>query len=185
MKKSYILCAHERTFMKKLRNIQLIEQARSRDPDAFTQLIRMYMQDMYKVAIAILKHDENAADAIQDTILVCWEKLDTLKKPEYFRTWLIRILINKCYDIRKEYASLTDLEKIEEPSREDQYNLEFKEAISFLGDKYSTVCVLYYWMGYNSREIADILGITPGTVRMRLKRARQKLKEYYEESHER
>ena len=185
MKKSYILCAHERTFMKKLRNIQLIEQARSRDPDAFTQLIRMYMQDMYKVAIAILKHDENAADAIQDTILVCWEKLDTLNKPEYFSTWLTRILINKCYDIRKCYAPLTGLDEAGEPSREDQYNLEFMEAISFLDYRYSIVMILYYGWGYNSNEIANILGITPGTVRMRLKRARQKLKEYYEESYER
>lgn len=166
--------------MQDLKTRQLIERAKSRDPDAFTELIGLYMKDMYRAAIAILKHDENAADAIQDTILVCWEKLETLKKAEYFRTWLIRILINKCYDIRKQYAGLTGLDEIGEPSKEDDYNLELKEAIVSLGETYSIVMTLYYGLGYHTDEIAEILKISPVTVRVRLKRARQKLKEYYE-----
>lgn len=166
--------------MQDLKTRQLIERAKSRDPDAFTELIGMHMKDMYRAAAAILRHDENAADAIQDTILTCWEKLGTLKKPEYFRTWLIRILINKCYDIRKHYAGLTGLEEIEELSGEDPCNPELKEAIASLGETYSIVMTLYYGMGYSSREIAEILGSSPGAVRVRLKRGRQKLKEYYD-----
>ena len=42
---------------------------------------------------------KDVADAISDTILVCWEKIDTLKKNRFFRTWMTRILINKCNDI--------------------------------------------------------------------------------------
>lgn len=60
------------------------------------------MKDMYRVAIAILASEEDAGDAMQDTILSCWEKIDTLKKPQYFKTWLIRILINHCYTILRE-----------------------------------------------------------------------------------
>lgn len=166
--------------MQDLKTRQLIERAKSRDPDAFTELIGMHMKDMYRAAAAILRHDENAADAIQDTILTCWEKLGTLKKPEYFRTWLIRILINKCYDIRNHYKGLTGLEEIEELSGDDSCNPELKEAIASLGETYSIVMTLYYGMGYSSREIAEILGISPGAVRVRLKRGRQKLKEYYD-----
>ena len=166
--------------MQDLKTRQLIERAKGRDPDAFTELIRLHMKDMYRAAIAILKHDENAADAIQDTILVCWEKLGTLKKPEYFRTWLIRILINKCYNIRKHYAGMTGLDEIEEPAGEDASNLELKEAVASLGETYSIVMTLYYGFGYNTNEIAEILGITPGNVRVRLKRGRRKLKEYYD-----
>ena len=81
--------------------LQLIRKARSKDPDAFSSLIYFYMKDLYRVAISILMNDEDAADAIQDTILGCWEKLYTLKQEKYFKTWLTRILINHCYDMRK------------------------------------------------------------------------------------
>lgn len=64
--------------------------------------MQLYMKDMYRTAIAILMNDADAADAIQDTILSCWEKLDTLREPRYFKTWLTRILIHKCYDIKKQ-----------------------------------------------------------------------------------
>ena len=79
---------------------QLIIRARQREPDAFVQLMQLHMKDMYKVSLAILMNDEDAADAIQDTILTCWEKIHTLRQMQYFHTWLTRILINKCYDIR-------------------------------------------------------------------------------------
>lgn len=57
-------------------------------------LIEQNTKSMYKVAKAILKNDEDVADALQDTILTCWEKIGTLEKNEFFKTWLIRILIN-------------------------------------------------------------------------------------------
>ena len=61
--------------------------------------MQLHMKDMYRTAVSILMNDEDAADAIQDAILACWEKIDGLKEPRYFRTWMTRILINKCYDI--------------------------------------------------------------------------------------
>lgn len=77
----------------------LITKAKMRDADAFTSLMQSQMQNMYKTARAILDNDEDAADAISETILNCWEKIGQLKQDHYFRTWLTRILINNC----KEY----------------------------------------------------------------------------------
>ena len=74
----------------------LVKKAKSGDSNAFSQLIRMNTQSMYKVAWAYLKNDEDVADAISETILNCYEKLSTLKKDSYFKTWMIRILINNC-----------------------------------------------------------------------------------------
>ena len=68
--------------------LQLIRKAKAKDPDAFSSLIYFYMKDLYRVAISILMNDEDAADAIQDTILGCWEKLQTLKEEKYFKTWI-------------------------------------------------------------------------------------------------
>ena len=77
----------------------LVKKAKSGDSNAFSQLIRMNTQSMYKVAWAYLKNDEDVADAISETILNCYEKLSTLKKDSYFKTWMIRILINNCNEM--------------------------------------------------------------------------------------
>ena len=80
-------------------NEVLIRKAKKGDKDAFCRLMDEQMQSMYKIAISCVKNDEDAADAIQDTILSCYENLKSLKYNRYFKTWMIRILINKCKDI--------------------------------------------------------------------------------------
>ena len=80
--------------------IFLVKRAQRRDKEAFCKLINLHMKDMYRTAIAILANEEDVGDAMQDTILSCWEKIDTLKKAQYFKTWLTRILINHCYQKR-------------------------------------------------------------------------------------
>ncbi len=75
---------------------ELIKKAQGHDSDAFTRLMQYYAKDMYRTALAILMNDEDSADAIQDTMLTCWEKLDTLRQRKYFKTWLTRILISVC-----------------------------------------------------------------------------------------
>ena len=158
---------------------QLIRKAKAKDPDAFSSLIHFYMKDLYRVAISILMNDEDAADAIQDTILGCWEKLHTLKEEKYFKTWITRVLINRCYDIRKKQQRITAMEDFEEPSAEDQYNVELKEALEQLDEKYRIVMVLYYSEGYQTGEIAELLEIPRSTVQTRLQRGREKLEAYY------
>lgn len=157
----------------------LIARARERDPDAFTELMQMYMKDMYRVAVAILMQDDDAADAVQDTILTCWEKLSVLREDRFFKTWMTRILIHKCYDIRKTREKITDLKDYEEPFAEDTCNLEFKEALAGLDGKYRICIVLYYSEGYRIREIADMLQLPVSTVKTRLARGKEKLAVYY------
>lgn len=71
---------------------ELVRRARQGDADAFTELMQLQMENMYKTVRSYLKNDENAADAISDMILTCYEKLNTLKIDAYFRTWMTRIL---------------------------------------------------------------------------------------------
>lgn len=68
----------------------LVKLAQHKDADAFTELMQSHMQSMYKTARAILHNDEDAADAISDTILVCWEKLGQLKQLTNMVILLIR-----------------------------------------------------------------------------------------------
>ena len=106
---------------------RLVKRAKRKDADAFTELMESQMQNMYKVARSILSRDEDVADAISDTILVCWEKIDTLKKNRFFRTWMTRILINKCNDILRagQRTEFTD-EPLEIEYMENEFlNLEW------------------------------------------------------------
>lgn len=77
----------------------LLRKAKKGDSDVFCRLMDMQTQSMYKIARSYLGNDEDAADAIQDTILSCYENLLSLKNNKYFQTWLTRILINKCKDM--------------------------------------------------------------------------------------
>lgn len=165
--------------MRNEETVNLIMRAQARDGDAFAELMQLSMKDMYRVALAILMNDEDAADAIQDAVLSCWEKIYTLKNPSYFRTWMTRILINKCYDIRKKRARTVTLEEYEEPSAFDEYNVELKEALASLDEKYRVIMILFYGQGYRINEIARMLKIPKSTVQTRLQRGRRRLAEYY------
>lgn len=167
--------------MQKKKTEELVKRAKRRDEDAFTELMQLYMKDLYRVAVAILMNDEDAADAIQDTILACWEKLGTLKKDQYFKSWMTRILINKCYDIRRRTLPVVDWETCVEPAAQDRCNLELKEALASLDEKYRCVMILFYSEGYHVDEIAAFLKITPSAVKTRLQRGREKLARYYNE----
>lgn len=161
---------------------RLVKAAKRKNADAFSKLIDSQMQSLYKTAYAILKNNEDAADAIQETILICWEKLPTLKKNQFFKTWITRILINECYKVLEQNKKIVYFE--DEPfdeGKEDEHDIEFKEVLDVLDEKYRVVTVLYYSQGFSTKEISRILNIPDNTVRTRLSRAREQLKKYYEE----
>ena len=159
--------------------VQLVKQAKGRDPDAFADLIHFYEKDMYQTAIAILMNDDDAADAISDTILSCWEKIDTLKQEVYFKTWMTRILINKCYDYLRRRKRIVPLEEAAEQAVEDRNDIEWREAMGSLREKYRIVMILFYCQGYKTQEIAKLLHIPKSTVQTRLQRGREQLASYY------
>ncbi len=156
------------------------------DADAFVELMELCRESMIKVAKSYLPNEEDAADAVQDAILTCYEKLDTLKNPEYFRTWLIRIVINKCKDFLKTNRPAVSLEDAPELHAWDytQEHLEFMELLQSMDEKYRTILVLYYSEGFRTSEIADLLELNENTVRTRLARARAQFARQYQEEEE-
>ncbi|MBR1855407.1 MAG: sigma-70 family RNA polymerase sigma factor [Lachnospiraceae bacterium] len=153
----------------------LVKMAKAHDKEAFAELIRQQESSMYKVARAILGNDEDAADAMQEALLICWQKIGTLQKEQYFKTWLTRILINQCYDIRAAGKRLVSSELMVETGKEDAAirRAEWMELLSHLEDKHRIVLVLYYGEGFKVREIAKILELKETTVKDRLVAARK------------
>ena len=159
----------------------LVKKAKSGDSNAFSQLIRMNTQSMYKVAWAYLKNDEDVADAISETILNCYEKLSTLKKDSYFKTWMIRILINECNKILSHYKKFNWDEEIPLIGQMDMSiaEFEFKEMLGRIDAPYRIILLLYYVEGFRISEIAEILDLNKNTVKTRLSRGRQQAKKEY------
>lgn len=161
---------------------RLLRKAKRGDSDAFCKLMDLQMQSMYKVARAYLNNDEDAADAIQDTILSCFEKLQTLEHNRYFKTWLIRILINKCKDILQSRSRVMYTDTLPEtPIYEEDFEaMEWNQVLAPLDEKYRTILLLYYMEGFNTREISEILKMKESTVKSRLQRGRQKISMEYQ-----
>lgn len=160
---------------------ELIQKAKQKNPDAFEELIRLHMQSMYKVAKAYLSSDEDVADAIQETIITCYEKISYLKNNAYFKTWMIKILMSKCCNILRNKKMMDSLEEpTEHPIFDRSFEeLEWKEVIQLLDEKYRMVMVLYYIEGFRTGEISQILDMNENTVRTRLKRGREELRSIY------
>ena len=161
----------------------LIKKAIHGDADAFLELMDVNSLAMYKVAKGILGNDDDVADAVQNTILTCFEKLNTLKKPRYFKTWMIRILINECYSLLRRQKKYVTMETTEIPERKQPEKTDYSElyqAVSELKEELKLPVILYYAEDFSIKEIAEILEITEGAVQKRLARARGKLKKAFE-----
>ena len=161
---------------------RLVKRAQNGDADAFVQLMEANRQNMYKVAICYVNNPEDAADVIQDTILTAFEKLRELREPGYFRTWLTRILINKCKDFLDEHSWEVAFDEMPETAYNDAAldHLMYEELIQAVDEQYRDILVLHYVEGFRSKEIAEVLGMKDATVRTRLRRGRENLMQVYE-----
>lgn len=163
----------------------LVKRAMKHDVDAFVQLMEENTPSMYKVARGFLQDDEDIADVIQDTILTCLEKIGTLRQEKYFKTWMIRILMNHCTDLLRErkkicsYEKLWELQENQKP-RQPELSLEWKDLLSQLDEKYRVIIILYYLEGFKIKEISQLLDINVSTVKTRLSRGRKELKHLYQ-----
>ncbi|KXA14381.1 Sigma-70 region 2 [Clostridium perfringens] len=158
----------------------MVSQAKKGDKDAFLSLIDENRLSIYRVARGILNNKEDIEDAIQNTIIKSYEKIGTLKKEEFFKSWIIRILINECNLILRRNKKTIFLDKLEnEESYSDDYgNIELTSVVNSLSEDLRITTVLYYFEDMSTKEISEMLNIAEGTVRSRLARAREKLRDF-------
>ena len=135
-----------------------------------------YSDILYKICIVILCNEQDVQDAIQDTFCRYMEKKLNFRDEEHEKAWLIRVDTNISRDmirfrIRHPKVSIDELENsLVAPEQKET----LKELLE-LPVKQKMVIYLHYVVGYHIKEIADILGITEGAVKMRLQRGRQQM----------
>ena len=144
--------------------------------ETFTELILENEEIMIKVAMSMLRNETDCEDAVQVTIITAFEKLNTLKHDEYFRAWLIRILINTCNKQLRQRKRSTKLTNVPATSTSFVENVEVRAAVEALPLKIRQVIILYYSQQFTTKEISDILKIPKGTVMSRLDKGRKLLR---------
>lgn len=161
----------------------LVKRAQKDDQSAFVELIHLCEKSLYRVAKAVLRNDEDCADAIQEAILQAYQKLDQLRKPKYFQTWITRILVRKCYRIleqRKKVTHLSDTQTNAIPALSPYGEVELRDLVEQLEQPLRLVFTLHYLEDYSLRQIAEVTEIPEGTIKSRLYRARRTLMEFFE-----
>ena len=143
-------------------------------------------RQLYSTAKTILYSDQDCADAIQDTIVKAFSKIQTLKNDKYAKTWLMRILINECYTILRKTRKVISLDEMCETTElaadEKSDYSDLYKAVGSLKEDLRMPVILYYIENFNIREIAQIMDISEGAVQKRLARARGKLRQDLQES---
>ena len=132
---------------------------------------------MYHVSRSILERDADCADAVQETLTRAWQRRSSLRSPDKFKPWLMKILVNTCRDILRRQSRQTlmadeDLIGEEAPPYDP---LSVREAIECLKPEWRTVILLHYLEGCSVSEISQMLRIPQGTVKSRLMYARKRL----------
>ena len=145
-------------------------------PDEFAARLEPLRHKLYKTALLYLGSESPALDAVDEAVYKglksCWK----LRQPEYFDTWLTRILINVCYDELRRRKRFVPLEDLPEESAEDYDGLPLREALGKLPEQLREVVILRYFTGYTLEETARALGIPRGTAATRQRKALQLLR---------
>lgn len=159
-------------------NLEDVAKAQKGDKRAFETIIMEVIDSLYRVAYGILQNEEDASDAISNATLKAYEKINTLKNLEFFKTWITRIVINESNNIIRQNKKVVYIDNYAENQRNTYINnneisIDVNRAMNKLDKNLNQIVILYYFEDLGIEEIANILEIPKGTVKSRLSRARQ------------
>ncbi|XID91942.1 sigma-70 family RNA polymerase sigma factor [Paenibacillaceae bacterium WGS1546] len=157
---------------------ELARAARAGSREAFATLIRMNEAQLYAIARGILSSRTDVMDAVQEAILLAYREVVKLREPAYFRTWLVRILINECRRVARHNRKIIPVDRFHEGkngSHELESDLELMDLLNELDLEHKEIVVLFYLEDLSVKEIASIVDLSESGVKSRLHRARLKL----------
>ncbi len=161
----------------------LVQEAIKGSDEAFLKLIKIYKIDLYKTALSYFKNENEALEAVQEVTFRVYKNIHTIRKPSYFKTWIIRVMINYCNDqLRRKKRIVFDNEKIQEQGVTDNHTrMELKDAMQSLDEHSREVLMLKYFHDLKIKDIAAAMECPEGTVKTWLNKALKSLRELLDE----
>ncbi len=162
----------------------LVEAAQNGDRTAYVDLIRVRTDRLFAISQRILRDVDRAEDALQDALVIAWRDLRGLRDPDRFDAWLHRLVVHSCLAHatreRRRVANLRVL-PVDGPAAPDEFLTvadrdQLERGFRRLPPDQRAILVLHHYAGYAPSEIAETLGIPPGTARSRLHHAHRAMR---------
>ncbi|MEK4386299.1 sigma-70 family RNA polymerase sigma factor [Solibacillus sp. FSL R5-0449] len=165
---------------------RLVKKAQKGNDKAYLELFQQYEADIYRMAYVYVKNKNDALDVVQEVAYQSFKNIRTLNKPEYFKTWLMKITINCALNVinknKKVVPLIPQFEVHTEEGVEDiAMSLSLRELMDILQEDEKSVILLKYYNDRTLKEISDILDIPLGTAKSILYRALNKLRQNLKE----
>jgi RNA polymerase sigma-70 factor (TIGR02954 family) len=164
-------------------NDQIVQKAIAGDDDAFLRLMQLYKIDLYKTALAYLKNEEEALEAIQEVTYRAYKSINAVRECSYFKTWLIRIMINYCNDqlMKNKRVVLGDELLQNRAVSVNHEGMELEDAMLALDERSREILTLKYFHDLKIKEIASSMDCPEGTIKTWLNKALKSLRSKLEE----
>ncbi|WP_223292436.1 sigma-70 family RNA polymerase sigma factor [Salipaludibacillus neizhouensis] len=166
--------------------IRLVKKAQKGNDKAFLKLFQQYEEDIYRMAYVYVKNKDDALDVVQEVAYQSFKKINTLKKPEYFKTWLMKITMNcarnvvrknkKVVHLKSEYEEFIGTENEDIP-----LSITLQDLIEALEEDEKSIVLLRFYHNHTFKEISEVLEIPLGTAKSVLYRALDKLRKQFKE----
>ena len=172
-----------------MEEVFLVKRATKGDRQAFEKLMDIYFDRLCREAYIRCKYEEDVKEIVQETIYKAYRNIRSLKEPQYFKTWLSRILINVANDYLRN-KGMVDLELdetsyVKEVVIEDkiEIKIDLYNAIDELEDKYKDAVILRYIDDLEIEDISKILDRPVNTIKTHLRKALKDMKKMLKEGY--
>lgn len=169
-------------------DIAIVKQAIAGNKEAFEQLLILEEEKLFYTALSYVGQKEDALDAIQEAACKAYLSVHQLKQPEFFTTWLFRILIHECYRLLKKGQKMIPYEESELLNRlQHEENvivnpINVPEAIKQLNHSQQMAIILFYYHDLPLKEISEVMDKPVSTIKTYLHRGKKQLKRQLERS---
>lgn len=140
-----------------------------------------YKENIYRLAFSYVKNTDDALDIVQEAIFKALSSKDSLKNPDYIKTWFYRIVVNTSLDLLRKQKKLVVVDdetlfSYDTGTVDDYPNIDLQKALDSLPDNYRSIIVLRYFEDLKLEEVAEILNENVNTVKTHLYRSLEKLR---------
>ncbi|GAF65431.1 putative RNA polymerase [Bacillus sp. TS-2] len=165
--------------------MKIFQRMKKNQRPSFEELLKDEQEKLYRVAYSFVKNEQDALDIVQDAVIKGYRNFEKLDEIHYFSTWLTRILINTAIDAvrKKREVVFLDPERTESNRTDESHiinKLLIDKEFDRLKAEQKSLIILRFYYGYSIKEISEILNKPEGTIKSRLSRTLEQMKQHLE-----